>query len=49
VVGAQREHREHRSLLASPERERVAVDDRIDAAEYAYLYPSGPTRSGSPP
>jgi hypothetical protein len=37
-VGAQREHREKRSLLASLDRERSAVNDRIDAAEHAYLY-----------
>ena len=38
AVGAQSQHRQHRSLLASPEWERAAVDERIDAAEEADLY-----------
>ena len=37
AIGAQREYREHRSLLASPEWERAAVDECIDAAEKADL------------
>jgi hypothetical protein len=36
-VGAQGEHREHPSLLASSEWERPTVDERIDTAENAYL------------
>ena len=37
AVGAQSQHRQHRSLLASPEWERAAVDERIDTAEKADL------------
>jgi hypothetical protein len=38
AVGAQREHREHPSRLASSEWYRPAVDEHIDAAEDADLY-----------
>ena len=38
TVGAQGEHREHPSLLASSQWERPAVDERIGAAEDADLY-----------
>jgi hypothetical protein len=37
-VGAQREHREHASLLFSSDWERPAVDECIDTAEHANLY-----------